>query len=79
MSREIGSFAPQLSAWTRGFDAFSADFQVMTAKIRELDQQLQETSAELINETEARKNWMNRANAAESRQASSLGTVHSPS
>ena len=70
MSRDVSSFAPEVSAWTRNFDDFSSIFQLMARKLKELDQQLQETTAELNNERESRKNWMKRANEVESRQVS---------
>ena len=68
MSREVSSFIPEVTAWTRSFDEFGSTFQQMSRRIRELDQRLQEATAELNNETETRKNWMKRANDHESRQ-----------
>ena len=68
MSRDVSSFAPEVSRWTRGFDDFSTNFQLMAQKIQALDQQLQDTTGELNNERESRKNWMKRANDVESRQ-----------
>ena len=70
MSRDVGSFAPDLASWTRGFDDFSSSFQRMSAHVKQLDQQLQDATTELRNETETRKNWMKRAIDAENRQVS---------
>ncbi len=68
MSRDVSSFVPEVTAWTRNFDDFSSNFQLMARKLKELDQQLQDTTAELNNEKESRKNWMKRANDVETRQ-----------
>jgi hypothetical protein len=72
MSREIGSFAPNVAAWSKDFEDASSKFQRMAALVKDLDQRLQDVTAELNNEVETRKNWMKRANAAETRQVSLL-------
>lgn len=67
MSRAAASFAPELAVWGKTAEEHSSTFRQMLLKIKDLDQRLQETTAELNNEIETRRNWMKRANDVESR------------